>query len=118
MLFRSISLSSPPTLWCDNVGAISLASIPVFHARTKHIEVDYHFICEKVLNKDIVVRYISTHDQIADVLTKDHTTARFMFLRSKLMVIPIHISLQGNVQHKKITDIEDQGVIVTKIQTL
>jgi histone deacetylase 1/2 len=105
-----ISLSSPPTLWCDNVGAISLASNPVFHARTKHIEVDYHFIREKVLNKDILVRYISTHDQIADVFTKGHTTARFMFLRSKLMVIPIPISLQGNVKHKRVT--------VTKIQTL
>jgi hypothetical protein len=63
MLLRdlSISLSSPPTLWCDNAGAISLAFNHVFHTKTKHIEVDYHFIREKVLNKDILVRHIFQH---------------------------------------------------------
>jgi hypothetical protein len=48
-----VPISSPPILWCDNLGAISLASNPVYHARTKHIEVDYHFIREKVVSKDI-----------------------------------------------------------------
>lgn len=81
-----VSLSSPPILWCDNVGAIALASNPVFHARTKHIEVDYHFIREKVVNKDIRVRYISTHDQVSDVFTKGQTAMRFKYLRSKLLV--------------------------------
>jgi len=103
-----ISLSSPPTLWCYNVGAMSLASNPVFHAKTKHIEVDYHFIREKVHNIDILVRHISTHDHMENVFTKGHTTSRFMFLRYKLMVIPIPVSLQGNVKQKKITNIEDQ----------
>ena len=46
MLFKDLSLflHAPPTLWCDNLGALALASNPVYHARTKHIEVDYHFI--------------------------------------------------------------------------
>lgn len=47
-----IPLRTPPVIRCDNLGAMALASNLVYHARTKHIEVDYHFIREKVLNKD------------------------------------------------------------------
>ena len=81
-----VSLSSPPVLWCDNIGAIALASNPIFHARTKHVEVDYHFVRDKVVNRDIQVRYISTQDQVADTFTKGQTAIRFNYLRSKLMV--------------------------------
>ena len=51
MLFKDLQvpLTTIPTIWCDNLGAIALASNPVYHARTKHIEVDYHFIREKGL---------------------------------------------------------------------
>jgi len=48
-----IFLSSTRKLWCDNVSALAIASNPVFHARTKHLEVDYHFVREKVLRKDL-----------------------------------------------------------------
>jgi len=44
---------APPKLWCDNMGPLALASNPIFHARTKHIEVDYYFIREKDFNKDM-----------------------------------------------------------------
>jgi hypothetical protein len=89
-----IPLHSPPTLWCDNAGALALASNPVSHARTKHIEVDVHFIREKVTNKDISIRYISTLDQVADIFTKGHTADRFEFLRDKLKIYA-PFSLQG-----------------------
>jgi hypothetical protein len=85
-------------VWCDNVSALALASNPVFHARTKHIEVDYHFVREKVLNKDISIRFISTADQVADVFTKGLSTSRFLFLQSKLTVVPPPISLRGDVK--------------------
>jgi hypothetical protein len=50
-------------LYCDNHSAISLADDPVFHARTKHVEVHYHFIQEKVLQRDIEMKYISSEDE-------------------------------------------------------
>jgi hypothetical protein len=100
MLFREIriSLFTIPTIWCDNVSALALASNPVYHARTKHIEVDYHFVREKVLNRDIALKFISTHDQIADVFTKGLSSARFLFLKSKLLVLASPISLRGDVK--------------------
>ncbi|KAL5701150.1 hypothetical protein ACHQM5_026519 [Ranunculus cassubicifolius] len=49
-LLRDIGmyLDDPPTLYCDNISALHLTINPVFHARTKHIELDYHFVREKV----------------------------------------------------------------------
>ena len=44
-----IFLSFTPKLWCDNVSALAIASNPVFHAKTKHVEVDYHFVRERAL---------------------------------------------------------------------
>lgn len=93
-----IPLLTAPVIWCDNVSALALASNPVYHARTKHIEVDYHFVREKVLNQDISLAFISTADQIADVFTKGLSTARFLFLKSKLKVIPSPVSLLRDVK--------------------
>lgn len=59
-----------PILWCDNISAGCLASNLAFHARTKHIEIDVHFIHEQVLNKTLKVWYMLSQYQVADVLTK------------------------------------------------
>uniref|UniRef100_A0A2N9HH98 Integrase catalytic domain-containing protein n=1 Tax=Fagus sylvatica TaxID=28930 RepID=A0A2N9HH98_FAGSY len=80
-----IFLPSSPTLWCDNTSAISLASNPVFHARTKHVEVDYHFVRERVVRGDLKVHFIPTADQLADLLTKALPTPRFLQLSNKLL---------------------------------
>jgi histone deacetylase 1/2 len=53
LLLRELGTRSPPParLWCDNIGAIYLSANPVFHAQTKHIEIDYHFVRERVAQK-------------------------------------------------------------------
>ncbi|GKA73729.1 gag/pol polyprotein [Tanacetum coccineum] len=79
-----IRSSSNPILWSDNLGATYLSANLIFHARTKHVEIDYHFVREKVAQRDLRVQHISTHDQIADIFTKPLRTPRFLFIRSKL----------------------------------
>ena len=66
-----------PRLWCDNLGATYLTSNPMFHARTKHIEVDFHFVREQVARKAMEVRFISSSDQVADILTKPLSRTSF-----------------------------------------
>ncbi|KAI5321499.1 hypothetical protein L3X38_030570 [Prunus dulcis] len=65
-----VFLSESPLLFCDNMSALALSSIPVFHSRIKHLDVDFHFVLERVQRKDFLVQYIPTDDQVADILTK------------------------------------------------
>ncbi|PKU80138.1 Retrovirus-related Pol polyprotein from transposon TNT 1-94 [Dendrobium catenatum] len=73
------------TILCDNTSAIALANNPVLHARTKHIEVDCHFIRNYIKDKTIQLHHISTKDQLADLFTKPLATSRFKLLSSKLV---------------------------------
>ncbi|CAL9015395.1 unnamed protein product, partial [Prunus brigantina] len=63
-------LPEPPLLFCDNLSALALSSNPVQHSRIKHLDIDFHFIRERVQRRDIMVQYIPTEEQIADVFTK------------------------------------------------
>ena len=90
-----------PTLRCDNCSAISLASNPLFHARTKHSELDYHFVREKVTEKDLVVAFVTSEEQTADIFTKSLPFTRFHSLKNKLMVVSPPISLQGHINQSK-----------------
>ena len=87
-LLSDLYFSSDPItiLWCDNLGATYLSVNPIFHARTKHAEVDYHFVRDRVAKKKIAVLFISSRDQLADVLTKPLPHASFTYFRSKLHV--------------------------------
>lgn len=65
-------------LHCNNVGAIKLVKNPIFHARTKHIEISHRFVKERVLNGEISLSYILTNDQPTDILTKPLGKLKFI----------------------------------------
>ncbi|XP_066380791.1 secreted RxLR effector protein 161-like [Miscanthus floridulus] len=85
-LLRELGIKSSPAavLWCDNLGATYLSANPVFHARTKHIEIDYHFVRERVAQKQLQIRLIGTGDQIADGLTKPLNSCKLEELKYNL----------------------------------
>lgn len=77
---------TPPIILCDNLSATFLSANPVFHQRSKHIKIDYHFVREQVAAGDLVVRHVRSLDQVADIFTKAVGTSRFGTLCSKLHV--------------------------------
>jgi hypothetical protein len=70
-------------LWVDNQSALALAKNPMFHKRSKHIRVRYHFIRDCLAEGSIKARYISTKDQLADLLTKPLGRIKFLELCSR-----------------------------------
>ncbi|KAL8166907.1 hypothetical protein V2J09_008406 [Rumex salicifolius] len=92
-----VSNAEQPVIYCDNMGATSLSSNPVFHSRMKHIALAFHFVREQVQKGLLRVSYISTNDQLADVLTKPLFRSKFSELCSKLGLSQRSTSLRGNV---------------------
>ena len=85
-LLKELKIFCPPTarIWCDNIGATYLTANPVFHGRVKHVEIDFHFVRERVARKLLDVRVISTNDQIADGFTKALTKKKMDLFRDNL----------------------------------
>ncbi|KAH9789454.1 retrovirus-related pol polyprotein from transposon RE1 [Citrus sinensis] len=85
-----------PALLCDNLSAIHMTKNPVFHARMKHIELDVHFVREKVAKGSLFTRYVPSHLQIADTLTKPLGKHQFLTLRTKVGIHRMSLpSLRG-----------------------
>lgn len=77
-------------LFCDNKATIALAHNSVQHDRTKHVEVDRHFIKEKLEAKIIQIPFVKTEDQLADILTKAVSSRIFHNSLDKLGVDDIY----------------------------
>ena len=93
-----IPLPATPLLLCDNESALALAANPVFHARSKHIEVDVHFVREKVLRGELRTHLVPFKHQTADIFTKSLSRPQFEFLRAKLNLVS-QLSLRGDKSH-------------------
>jgi histone deacetylase 1/2 len=74
-------------LWCDNLGATYLSANSVFHARTKHIEIDFYFVRERVAQRLLYIQWIHTEDQLADVFTKPIVAAKMEKFRTNLNLV-------------------------------
>jgi hypothetical protein len=90
-------------IYCDNISNMLFANNSVYHARTKQIEVHYHFIREKVLAREINLIHVSTEDQITDIFTKSLSTYKLKRFRKMFGVLEMDLSLRGSVENSSST---------------
>ncbi len=90
---------APVVIYCDNINSILLANNLVYHARTKHIEVHYHFIRENVIAKEIDLIHVSIEDQVADIFSKALGTDKLKKFRKMFGVLEVDLSLRGSVEN-------------------
>jgi hypothetical protein len=90
-----LQISSKPVIYCDNLGATYVSANPVFHSKMKHLGLDYHFVRENVQAGSLRVSFISTHDQVADLLTKPLPRLLFQKFVSKIGLLPHKPILRG-----------------------
>ena len=83
-----VQFSEPIPIFCDNTSAISISKNPIMHSKIQHIPIKYHFVKEKVVEKNIKLEYVGTKEQIADIFTKPLPHEAFEYLRHKLGILP------------------------------
>ena len=91
-LFVSLGVTHSPAmrLYSDSQSAIYIAQNPVFHERTKHIEVDCHYVRDAIRDGIISTSHVSTEDQLADLFTKALSKRKFLYLLGKLGICDLH----------------------------
>ncbi|KAM1018829.1 hypothetical protein ACFX13_041012 [Malus domestica] len=95
LAFLHLPISTPPVLFCDNLSAIALSFNSVQHQRTKHIEIDIHFVRERVATHKLLVQFVSSKEQFADIFTKGLSAPLFRFHCTNLMLGPSRHKIEG-----------------------
>ena len=80
---------------CDNQSSINIVKNPIFYARTKHVEAQYHFVREKLQSNEIALMYCNTSENAADILTKPLGKIKFELFREMLGVEFNPFSIKG-----------------------
>src|SRR5258708_5196102 len=91
----SIPISLPIFLLVDNQSTIVLAENPIFHTCSKHIEVQHHWVCEKIKGGSIELEYVPTADQVADIFMKPLMADKFWRFHWALGLVPVKLGWGG-----------------------
>lgn len=114
LLELGLFVAKPPVLWCDNIGATYVTSNPIFYARIKHIEIDFHFIQDQVSRKQLAVQFITNLDQLVDALTKPLPPIKFKNFQFNLIFRAFSFRLRGCVEDHVdlLLKIKDEEVVI------
>ena len=104
----SLEQPSPTCIFTDSQSALAIARNPVFHARSKHIEVHYHYVREQFHAKEINLVYVPTHENVADIFTKALSREKFEHFHKELGILQ-----HPDSDHIQVHTIHFRGVCYT-----
>ena len=85
-----IALPRPPILHCDNLSALYMTVNPIFHGRTKHIELDYHYVRERVALSSLKTHFVPSNHQLANIFTMPLSKVAFGNYETNLAFVLTH----------------------------